>query len=379
MDIKTFTTTDESEKALKAIVRARSKLILNSPFFATIALMLKLVEAPEIPTMATNSVYLKYNSQFVNNLSETALISVICHEVLHVSLLHVFRRNNRDSLKWNVACDYVVNLIIESMPNLKLPNDCLHNSAYKGMTAEEVYAILPEDEVNQNTVMPGNSDDYEQDKSDSSSLPTAQQQQQWKQIIAQAANAARISGGLSRQLERLITDTLTPTLPWQELLSRFVTETSTNDYSWQYPNKRYLYSGLYLPKLSVPTLGNIAVIIDTSGSIDQQQLNEFAAELRAILSVYPETQIEVIYVDYMVNGHESVDICNLELHSKGGGGTDFRPGFKHIIDNNLDVSCIIYFTDGYCNSFPNDPEIPTLWIINSPHTFTPPFGEVINQ
>ena len=120
------------------------------------------------------------------------------------------------------------------------------------------------------------------------------------------------------------------------------------------------------------------MIIDTSGSIDQKELDMFAAELRSILTSYPETTIEVIYVDSKVAATQTVDVNNLDLKAKGGGGTDFRPGYKYIEDNDINPVCVLYFTDGYCWSFPEkEPDYPTLWLISSTCKFNPPFGEVI--
>jgi predicted metal-dependent peptidase len=148
---------------------------------------------------------------------------------------------------------------------------------------------------------------------------------------------------------------------------------------WTQPNKRYLYSGLYLPALNVPTLGTIAVIIDTSGSINQGELDIFASELQSILSIYPGTEIKVIYVDTKVANAETIDIYDFQLHANGGGGTNFRPGFEYIEEKQIMPSCAIYFTDGWCSSFPEEtPEYPTLWISTDRANFTPPFGEVIN-
>ena len=145
----------------------------------------------------------------------------------------------------------------------------------------------------------------------------------------------------------------------------------------KYPNKRFLHTGLYLPSLNVPTLGTIVVIIDTSGSISQKELDVFAAELHAVLLIYPGTEIKVIYVDAAVANVEDLSINDFNLHAKGGGGTDFKPGFEYIEKEGIMPSCALYFTDGYCNSFPEEPDFPTLWLLTDKANFTPPFGEVI--
>lgn len=78
-------------------------------------------------------------------------------------------------------------------------------------------------------------------------------------------------------------------------------------------------------------------------------------------------------------GTETLDINSLELHAKGGEGTDFKPGFEYIEKEQLMPSCAIYFTDGWCMSFPEPPEYPVLWILTTDTKFSPPFGEVIKM
>jgi len=81
-------------------------------------------------------------------------------------------------------------------------------------------------------------------------------------------------------------------------------------------------------------------------------LDIFASELQSILTIYPGTEIRVIYVDTKVANTETIDIYNFQLNAKGGSGTDFRPSFEYIEEKAVIPSCIIYFIDGWCNSFP---------------------------
>ncbi|MCK4694703.1 MAG: hypothetical protein KAT74_03020, partial [Candidatus Cloacimonetes bacterium] len=86
-----------------------------------------------------------------------------------------------------------------------------------------------------------------------------------------------------------------------------------------------------------------------------------------------------IYVDSKVANVETIDIYDFQLHAKGGGGTDFKPGFEYIEKEAIMPSCTIYFTDGYCDSFPDSPDYSVLWILTGKAGFTPPFGEVIHM
>jgi len=373
----------------KKLTKARAGLVLSSPFFASIALHLKLLEDKGCPTAYTDSVVLGYNPDYIDKLSLSEVKALICHEVLHIAMLHPFRRNNRHKFKWNAACDYAINPIVKNA-GFSLPKGALLDDSYKDMEAEIIYSQLPDPlKLPAASVMLGEVRDYKQDKGQNKSKSKtrsgnyantrAQQEKNWKIAIARATAIAKAQGRLPANLDRKIEEILQPKLPWKEILARFITENARNDYTWKQPNKRYLYAGLYLPGLNVPTLGTIAVIIDTSGSISQNELNIFASELHAILSIYPGTEIKVIYVDTQVANVETIDINDFQLHARGGGGTDFKPGFAYLEKENILPSCVIYFTDGYCNSFPEPPDYPTLWILTDKANFQPSFGEVIRM
>lgn len=365
-------------KALEMLTKARANLVLTSPFFASIALRLRLKEDSDCPTAYTDSVVMGYNPEFITGLSQQEVNGLICHEVLHVVMLHCFRRQGRSPLGWNVACDYAINPLVQSA-KLVLPQGGLLDNTYANLEAEAIYAMLStEKEAPDPQSMFGEVRDYQpQTSKEGYQSSPAQQMQDWKINISQALTIAKLQGKLPGGFERIIQEVLEPVLSWQEILSRFITEHSSDDYNWKQPNKRYLYSGLYLPGLNNPSLGTIAVLIDTSGSIRQSELDRFATELKSILSSYPATTIQVVYVDSEVTHTQEVDVHNLELEAKGGGGTDYRPGFTWLEENGINPACVLYFTDGYCSDFPANTDFPTLWIVTAASRFKPPFGEVI--
>ena len=357
---------------------ARAGLVLSSPFYASIALQLELVEDKSHPTAYTDSIVLGYNPDYIKTLKNVNLKALICHEVLHIAMLHPFREGPRKHEKWNRACDYAINPIVREA-GYTVSSDWLFNDKYKDLEAEVIYNMLP-DEPSKYSFM-GEVKKYKQNKEDkanpSYAMPSRQQRKSCKRKIARAASIAKMQGNLPAYLRRLVDDILEAKISWKEILAQFVTENSRNDYSWTQPNKRYLYSGMYLPRLNTPTLGTIVVIIDTSGSICQAELNAFAGELTAVLSAYPGTIIKVIYVDAAVANVDEMDVYDFNLNAKGGGGTDFIPGFEYIEKESLCPSFIIYFTDGYCDSFPEEPDFPVLWALTGKAGFNPPFGNVI--
>ena len=77
------------------LVRARTQLLLNHPFFGSLAVRLKLLPG-DLPTMATDGRGIVYNPQFVQQLKPAELEGVLAHEVMHCALAHHCRRGNRN-------------------------------------------------------------------------------------------------------------------------------------------------------------------------------------------------------------------------------------------------------------------------------------------
>ncbi len=133
--------------------KARVLILTRQPFFASMLLQLKMQEWDHPFTMGTDSVNLFYNPEIVELLSTKEVAGVICHEILHVVLLHSLRIQERDKLMWNYACDYAINLIINDMNKdtnssdcITLPKDVLLDAKYRDMSSEEIYNELAKDD-----------------------------------------------------------------------------------------------------------------------------------------------------------------------------------------------------------------------------------------
>jgi len=364
------------------ISKARVTLVLDHPFFGSLALRLPMIARNDLcPTMGTDGRDIFYNSDFVDSISIDETIGVIVHEIMHVALEHHLRRNDRHPALWNIACDFAENDII-LQDGFVLPGGSLSGRGVD-MTAEEIYKTLPDPikididvcawgEVRD---MPGS------DGSPATAEEIARASAEMKIAVVQAAQAARQYGNLSAGLERMVGEVLHPCLPWRSILRRFVSDANRDEYTWSPPNRRYVHMGLYMPSPRNETMGRIAIIVDTSGSISDHEVNEFAAEITDIMTAY-RSSATVIYCDSEVAGHEefTADDLPLRLHPRGGGGTDFRPGFRFIDEEMVEPpACAVYMTDGDCDTFPGaPPEYPVLWAVTGAgEEFAPPWGQVL--
>jgi predicted metal-dependent peptidase len=155
-----------------------------------------------------------------------------------------------------------------------------------------------------------------------------------------------------------------------------VSATAPSDNRWTPPNRRYIASGLYLPSVERIGTGTIVVAVDTSGSIGTEELEQFAGEISAMSDEAMPESIHVVYCDAVVQSFQEFGPSEpIELEPKGGGGTDFRPVFEWVEQNQIAPVCLIYLTDLCCHSYPQIPEYPVLWVTDSRKTA--PFGETV--
>ena len=183
------------------------------------------------------------------------------------------------------------------------------------------------------------------------------------------------------------------TISWKEILRELLSSVS-EDTSWNRLNKRHQWRGINLPsRTQEPQGGELAIAIDTSSSVSQQELNIFASEIQAMAEDCGLDKIRVCYcTTSMIKNSEGnfwdiYDLSSgedLELQVRGGGGTKFEPPFnlynKHSDDVD-DVQAFIYFTDGEGSCDPEvEPDVPVFWCVTQESSYTDklPFGEIVN-
>jgi predicted metal-dependent peptidase len=403
------------------LTRARSALVTNPAyaFFGTLALSLKIEESARTETMTTDGRTLFYAPAFVESLSEGELIGVLAHEVYHLARLHHVRRTGRDLETWNQACDLTINpdLIAQG---LQLPKDGLLSPEFAGQGAEQVFSELmrrkpkPQD-GNGSSGKPQGGDSGQgkgKDKPDPNGAPQggsqagsdcsgppcpdpgrcggildapadagtmAEQAAEMETRVRQAVSIAKAAnaGTLPGFLKRLVDDLNAPRISWRDVLAEFIDDAATRAVSWNRPNKRFLDSGFFMPGTVADSVGSIAVLVDTSGSVDDKTLTAFASEVQGLLDSDRVERVHVVYCDSKVQGAHEFDRGDMvRLEAKGGGGTRFDVAFAHVESHCPDVAAIVYLTDLDCRHFGNPPAAPVLWAVHGTRRAAP-FGRVL--
>lgn len=368
----------------KKIVQARVALLLDQPFFGHIAMQLEPVADPNMfpPTMGTDGYHLSYHPDFVNKLSFEHLIAVLGHEVYHLVLFHITRRQNREPLRWNFAADFAVNDLLKKDDNFELPDWVLYNPKFSDKTAEWIYNQIPETQKLEVTLLLDNHEGWGKAKGkgkkdekagDSSIDITEGLEQRIRELTAQAATAARMKGKFPAHLQELVDGVLQPKLDWKTILQDMIVSCAKSDFCLFPPNKKHLYRGFILPGITGTEI-NIACVIDTSGSISNQEMKEFLSEVKGICDAYDEYTIYLFTCDAEIHQR-------WELHQfdpvptllQGRGGTDFRQPLKEA--ESLPITTLIYLTDGYGTYPDKAPYFPVIWVTTTDYNY--PWGQVI--
>ncbi len=399
------------------LAAARTRLILDKPFLGALVLRLPMLTADEAwcPTTGTDARNFYYNPVYINSLTLGQTQFMLAHEALHCALSHFARREHREISRWDLACDFAINPLLVA-DGLTPPYDAHIMDEYEGMTAEEIYPLIQDNEDNETLDQhlydqdsQGNSGGQNPDQGQGSKGPpsgSGQQQQesesagdqqeqqtgkgqqqssdeqspppppltneqretleiQWQQRLAGAAQQAMQAGKMDGAMARMVDHLLQPRLPWRMLLSQYMTAVARDDFSYMRPSRRGQDDAI-LPSLHSAQL-DVVIALDTSGSIKSAEIDEFLSEVSA-LKGQMRARISLIPCDASIAPgapwiFEPWEEISFENSIQGGGGTDFRPVFQWLEKQTFKPDLLVYFTDAE-GIFPElEPYFPVLWLV----------------
>jgi len=404
------------------LAAARTRLILDKPFLGALVLRLPMIAAnPDwCRTTATDARKFYYNAEYIEALSLQQTQFMLAHEALHCALSHFARREHRIKSRWDQACDYAINpLLIDD--GLSPPPDSLYIADFLGMTAEEIYPCLSEkdddepldqhlydqnQQQNKGQHQPESNNDNkgqqqpgpDSDSSEGENTAKDKQQQdapsaddkpeadpsssgsapppppspdevdtlniQWQQRLAGAAQQAMQAGKMGGELARMIDHLLQPQLPWRMLLARYMSETARDDYSYMRPSRRE--GEAIMPSLRSHEL-DVAVVIDSSGSIKDAEMQAFLSEVNAIKGQM-RARISLFACDTeLADGcpwhYQPWEECELPEKISGGGGSRFNAPFEWLQQQGQQPQILVYFTDAKGEFPQTEPPYTTLWLV----------------
>lgn len=404
------------KEARDCLVKARMSLLFKHPFFGQLALRLELTPADRAwcPTAATDGRKFYFNPAFITELDARENVFLVGHELGHCVYEFFERLQDRDMKLYNIAADYVINnmLDIEMVRKGDYARVITYvkpflDHKYDGWASEEVYDDLleqqnnggkPEEQgdlIDIHIDLSGGED--EEDETDASGQgdgklagkPKPLSEDERKQLsndmkdaLIQAAAAAG-AGNVPGDIKRMINTLLEPQMDWREIIRLQIESSLRSNFTFLRPNRKGWHMGAVLPGMDRDIMIDVALAIDTSGSISQKMLTEFVSEVAGIMEQYDSYRIRIWQFDTSVYGYDEFthddgrDIREYQI--KGGGGTDFMANWQFMIKEEIEPDQFIVFTDGMPMGSWGDPDYTdTVFLIHTQYGRpTAPFGQTV--
>lgn len=385
------------------IVSLKRKMLIKYPFFGRVVSNVKYVEDKDVGTAATDGEKIYYNPEFLNSLNNDEQLFILAHEVCHIAFNHISRSKDKNKEVWNIATDAVINQFLKR-DGLQAVKGCVDLEDAINYDAEEYYNKLLSDAKNKES---SSGDNNGSNKSNKENLKGHDNHDMWKKATKTSSSQvknnqdecvelgeksafnentrekkkklqdlkkeinkiAKTAGSSTNSEIRNIKDigNSKPIVDWRMILR----ESISYNIDWSYRNAT-IEDGVLSPTLERYKTPETEILLDTSGSIDEELLRGFLRECKNILKY---SKIKVGCFDTKFYGFHNIrsnsDIENMEF--LGGGGTSFDiavDSFSRRVDNK------IIFTDGFA-SMPSTP-LNAVWIVFGGVNIDPPGGKVIN-
>ena len=382
--------------------------IMGNPKYVALAGVLMIGEKgikDDCPTAYTNGRDDYYGRAFVDGLADSEFRFLILHETYHKLFKHLTTWGHlyKDDAKLaNMACDYVINLMIADENRdmfAVMPKDAEGNAIglldekFRNMDTAQVYKILKQEQED-------NPDDGDQGEGEGAGggldehdwegaqEMDADEQRELAQDIDQAVRqgaltAGKVGSGGNRAIDQL----LQPEVNWREVLREFITETcrGNDDSTWRQPSRRHMAMGILRPSGITERVGELVIAIDTSGSIGQQELTKCLSEIKGVCDMVKPESIRILYWDTKVCSEEVYGGTGTPLEQltqttkpAGGGGTMVQCVPDYIQEKNINAQAVIVLTDGYLGGDWGAWTMPLLWGILDNKSARPTIGKTLH-
>ena len=393
-----------------------ARLLMDEPFFAAISRRIDKTASFAIPTAGvmvnpeTAQFEMLYNPTFFAGLTDAERRAVLKHEFYHVIFLHVTDRmpDGINPRLWNVATDLAINSHLNNLPEGGLiPGQKPFENLPSGESAEWYLANLPDfqKESGGNTgdsAKPGEGGESqpgeeggsqgtetESNEQSSDGIPdslddhsgwgsTSQEikeiaTERLKDIMRKASeDCARSNswGSVSHSARTKILKSLETKLDWKKVLRYFVkaSQRANRSSSIKRINRRYAYVH---PGRKSNRVAKVAISIDQSGSVDDQMLSKFFAELNKLAEIAEfvvipfDTRVDEDLVWTWKKGQK------VEKERVMRGGTCFNAPTDYV-NNHGGFDGHIVLTD-MCAPKPKASKCQRMWMTTPEHARRPYF------
>lgn len=388
--------------------QAITSLLFAEPFFGHLITKMRITKSDKIPSAGvfiTDKINLVYNEDFIESLDLVDVVKVLKHECGHILQEHILRSkqigiNNPELHKrFNIATDATINVsdLIPTVEKIggvtvKSLNEMLKGMLDKanekdgkkrtfapleeGQIAEYYYNRINEFADQNSDILQQSSGGFGETMDDHSVWEKSEGSEEMQREVARQSvnDAVKAAGGIGNvpgSVAAMIAEMNKSQINWKQQLRQFYVNTlkSTRMPTRKRRNRRY---GILQPGSKKKPELHLGLCVDTSGSVSDEELAMFWAEMAAIATC--GVKVTVIEADCNVQNVYEFDPKKTP-EFKGRGGTAYSPAIQKAVELNVDG--ILYCGDFDTADTPENPGKPFLWVgvRNSP----PPasFGRVI--
>ena len=332
------------------------KLLIDEPFFACLSRHINKVANNGVKTAGVRvdndgRYEMVYNPAFMAGLSEEHRRGVLKHELYHLVLEHCSTRSpdgKKISKRWNYATDLSINSHLKG----ELPDFALWPEKFgypNGQAAEWYYAKLEEDGKGGEGEDDGQGplDDHDGWGEGNSEIPEELKEvarerlrEDMRKAASEASQQTNTWGSIPQSCQKEIMRFINGSINWKAVLRAFIGQAQKAESinTIKRINKRfpYIHAGKRAKRHA-----NIAISIDQSGSVSDELLSLFFAELNSLSKLATFT---VIPFDC------SLDESKVSVWKKGQrrdtervlyGGTDFNVPTKYVNERTFDGHIVL--------------------------------------
>ena len=173
---------------------------------------------------------------------------------------------------------------------------------------------------------------------------------------------------MSGVLGRFINSILESSLPWYQILERYMVAKAEQRYNWSRPDKRRLNIA-YLPRRErFPSLGTVVIGIDVSGSVSDTEIAEYLGHCQRIFELCHPRKVYVVYCTTRVEAVDEYEKGEPLEPRKNlwSGGTCMPAIMDWIAKKEIEADVCVTFTDGF-TPYPSEKQVPCplVWVLSS--------------
>ena len=374
LEVASGSSSSHTAKPLTRALRARRRLIDHYPLLGALAASfdieedIQLCQQYDIRVAAIDVGARRIWMNPSAGLSEQECLFVFAHELLHAGLNHASRRRARDPLLWNIACDFIINgWLIEMGVGSPPAMGLLHDPAFAGHSAEEVYDSLAQDIRRARKLAtlrgPGAQDLIGEEEGKLFTDAEAY----CRRALAQGLDRYSSHSGrgvLPAGLIEEIRSLNQPPIPWDVKLAQWFDEHFPPPElrrSYARPSRRQSATPDHpRPSVLKPTEEErksrvFGVVLDTSGSMQPQLLGKALGAIASYALARDVMAVRLICCDAQAYDSGWVEPERLldRFSLRGRGGTVLQPGLDRLQDLSLKGKFpykgpVLIITDGYC-------------------------------